>query len=238
MILAAAVFAPLRASVQVEFTDVTAPAGIKFIHNAGKPARSICPKHWVRAPRFSMPMATAGPMSCWSTARTGRRAAARTTAALYRNNHNGTFTDITAGSGLDVEMYGMGVAVADYDNDGKDDVYITALEGDRLFHNEGGGKFRDVTKRPASTTPTSEPAPPGSITITTASSICSSPTTCSGRRRATSGARSTARRNPTARRNRTKARRQQALSQSRRRQIRRRDDRRPASAIRPASRSA
>ena len=43
-------------------------------------------------------------------------------------------------------MYGFGVAIADYDNDGKDDVYITALEGDRLFHNEGGGKFRDVTK--------------------------------------------------------------------------------------------
>src|SRR6185436_20079800 len=66
--------------------------------------------------------------------------------ALYRNNKNGTFTNITAGSGLDVEMYGMGVAVADYDNDGKEDVYITALEGDRLFHNEGGGKFKDVTK--------------------------------------------------------------------------------------------
>ena len=68
-----------------------------------------------------------------------------TTAALYRNNHNGTFTDITKGSGLDVEMYGIGVAVADFDNDGRDDVYITALEGDRLFHNEGNGKFKDVT---------------------------------------------------------------------------------------------
>ena len=66
--------------------------------------------------------------------------------ALYRNNHNGTFTDVTAGSGLDVEMYGMGVAIGDYDNDGRDDVYITALEGDHLFHNEGNGKFRDVTQ--------------------------------------------------------------------------------------------
>src|SRR5436305_275669 len=66
--------------------------------------------------------------------------------ALYRNNKSGTFANVTAGSGLDVEMYGFGVAVADYDNDGKEDVYITALEGDRLFHNEGGGKFRDVTK--------------------------------------------------------------------------------------------
>ena len=66
--------------------------------------------------------------------------------ALYRNNGNGTFTNITAGSGLDVEMYGIGVAVGDYDNDGRDDIYITALEGDRLFHNEGKGKFKDVTK--------------------------------------------------------------------------------------------
>src|SRR5439155_6664866 len=69
-----------------------------------------------------------------------------TLSALYRNNGDGTFTDITARSGLDVEMYGMGVAVGDYDNDGRDDVYVTALEGDRLFHNEGGGKFRDVTR--------------------------------------------------------------------------------------------
>ncbi len=64
----------------------------------------------------------------------------RSLPALYRNNGNGTFTDVTAGSGLDVEMYGLGVAVGDYDNDGRDDVYITALEGDRLFHNDGGGQ--------------------------------------------------------------------------------------------------
>ena len=65
--------------------------------------------------------------------------------AFYHNNHNGTFTDVTRGSGLDIDVYGMGVAVADYDNDGLPDVYITALEGDRLFHNEGHGRFRDVT---------------------------------------------------------------------------------------------
>ena len=98
-----------------------------------------------RAPS-SMPTATAGRTSCSSTARTGRRTAASPLPALYRNNHNGTFTDITAGSGLDIEMYGMGVAIGDYDNDGRDDVYITALDGDHLFHNEGDGKFRDVTR--------------------------------------------------------------------------------------------
>src|SRR6185503_1348791 len=53
--------------------------------------------------------------------------------------------DITRGSGLDVPLYGMGAAAADYDNDGKVDVYITALGGNRLFRNLGGGKFADVT---------------------------------------------------------------------------------------------
>ncbi len=69
----------------------------------------------------------------------------KSTQALYRNNKNGTFTDASQGSGLDVQLYGMGVAAGDYDNDGRQDVYLTALEGDRLFRNLGSGKFQDVT---------------------------------------------------------------------------------------------
>jgi hypothetical protein len=67
--------------------------------------------------------------------------------ALYHNNGNGTFTDVTAGSGLDKDLgYGQGVAVGDYDNDGYDDLFITAYGGNHLFHNEHGtGKFKDVT---------------------------------------------------------------------------------------------
>ena len=65
--------------------------------------------------------------------------------ALYRNNHDGTFTDVTKQAGLDVEMYGMGCAVGDYDNDGYDDIYITALDHNHLFRNLGNGKFKDVT---------------------------------------------------------------------------------------------
>jgi hypothetical protein len=71
--------------------------------------------------------------------------ARRTSLKLYRNNGNGTFTDVTAKAGLDVEMYGMGVAVGDYDNDGWDDIYVTGLGEARLFHNEHG-RFRDVTQ--------------------------------------------------------------------------------------------
>src|SRR5262249_7092094 len=57
---------------------------------------------------------------------------------LYRNNHDGTFTDVTAGSGLDIPMYAVGVAVGDFDNDGKPDLFISALGGNHLFHNEMG----------------------------------------------------------------------------------------------------
>jgi hypothetical protein len=67
--------------------------------------------------------------------------------ALYRNNHDGTFTDVTTRAGLAIPMYGFGVAAGDYDGDGRIDLYVTALGGNHLFHNEGGLKFTDVTAR-------------------------------------------------------------------------------------------
>ncbi len=70
----------------------------------------------------------------------------RPTLALYHNNHNGTFTDVTAKVGLNISMQGMGVAVGDYDNDGYDDIMITGVGGNRLFHNDNGAHFTDVTK--------------------------------------------------------------------------------------------
>ena len=70
----------------------------------------------------------------------------RTTMKLYRNNRNGTFTDVTKAAGLDVEMYGMGVAVGDYNNDGFPDIFITCVGESHLFRNTGKGTFVDVTK--------------------------------------------------------------------------------------------
>jgi len=67
--------------------------------------------------------------------------------ALYRNNHNGTFTDVTHRAGLDVEMYGMGIAAGDFNNDGFPDVFVTAVGQSRLFENNGHGGFTDVTER-------------------------------------------------------------------------------------------
>ena len=69
----------------------------------------------------------------------------RSTLRLYHNNGNGTFTDVTSRAGLDIEMYGMGVAVGDYDNDGFPDILVTCVGQNRLFHNTGKGSFVDVT---------------------------------------------------------------------------------------------
>ena len=136
---------PRSTDVAVRFTDVTHQANIHFHHNSGREGKKWLPE-------------TLGPGCAFFDAdgdgwldilivngKDWTDHGRHTTAALYRNRHDGTFEDITKGSGLDFEAYSLGVAIGDYDNDGRDDVYITALDGDRLFHNEGGGHFRDVT---------------------------------------------------------------------------------------------
>lgn len=70
----------------------------------------------------------------------------RTSSRLFRNNGDGTFTDVTRPSGLVNDGWGMGVAVADFDNDGHPDVFITNFGPNRLFHNNGNGTFSDVTQ--------------------------------------------------------------------------------------------
>jgi enediyne biosynthesis protein E4 len=67
-------------------------------------------------------------------------------AALYRNNHDGTFSDVTRSAGLNTELFGMGIAIGDYDNDGFDDVFITGIDRCVLYHNNGNGTFTDATQ--------------------------------------------------------------------------------------------
>ena len=141
-----ALAAELPPGVAVQFTDVTSQAGIHFTHNAGRSGKKYLPETTGAGCAFFDFDGDGWPDILLINGKDFTPGGQHTTAALYRNNHNGTFTDVTKGSGLDVEMYGLGVAIADYDNDGRDDVYITALDGDRLFHNEGNGKFRDVTQ--------------------------------------------------------------------------------------------
>ena len=66
---------------------------------------------------------------------------------LYHQKADGTFEDVTQKAGLEGVGYGMGVAVGDYDNDGFEDLYVTAYGGNRLYHNNGDGTFRDVTEK-------------------------------------------------------------------------------------------
>lgn len=131
----------------VHFSDVTAQAGVKFTHNAGKTGKKYLPETMGSGCAFFDFDGDGWVDILLINGKDWTPRGKKSRSALYHNNHNGTFTDVTSGSGLDVEMYGLGVAIADYDNDGREDVYITALEGDRLFHNEGNGKFRDVTKQ-------------------------------------------------------------------------------------------
>ena len=149
----------------------------------------------IRAARSSTTTPTAGRTSCSSTAWTGPvTSRERSTLRLYRNNRNGTFTDVTKRAGLDVELYGMGVAVGDYNNDGFPDLFITCVGQNRLFRNTGKGTFVDVTRRqrPRQAVRPSARRRCGSTSIATACSTCSSATTSSGRPTTTCSAASTA----------------------------------------------
>lgn len=131
------------------FTDITRAAGVRFVHNNGAYGDKLLPETMGGgvaffdfdndgAPDLLFINSTWWP---WHVPE-GKQA---TTAALYHNDGKGGFTDVTAGSGFDVGFYGMGAAIGDYDNDGLDDVFVTAVGGCHLFHNQGNGKFLDVT---------------------------------------------------------------------------------------------
>jgi hypothetical protein len=128
------------------FSDATARAGIRFHHNSGAFGKKYLPETLGSGCAFVDVDGDGWPDVLLVNSRNWPgRAGPPSYPALYRNNHDGTFTDITRQSGLAVEMYGFGVTAADYDNDGNADIYITALDGNRLFHNDGKGKFTDVT---------------------------------------------------------------------------------------------
>ncbi len=128
------------------FTDVTGAAGIHFKHNSGAYGGKLLPETLGAGCAFLdydadgwQDILLVNSMDWPGHSRQ------RSTLKLYRNDRNGTFTDVTRAAGLDVEMYGMGVAVGDYNNDGFPDILITCVGQNRLFRNTGKGTFVDVT---------------------------------------------------------------------------------------------
>ncbi len=133
----------------VEFTDVTAQAGIKFRHNNGAYGKKYLPETTGSGCAF-LDYDNDGWQDILLVNSTDFEDAPkkrRSVMALYHNNQNGTFTDVTAATGLAKPMYGLGAAIGDYDNDGFDDIYVTAYGENKLFRNAGNGKFTDVTAK-------------------------------------------------------------------------------------------
>jgi enediyne biosynthesis protein E4 len=137
-----------RPSGPIEFVDVTSQAGIHFKHNTGAFGKKYLPETMGSGVCFLdydndgwQDIFFVNSMD-WPEHKTGK-----SYPALYHNNHDGTFTDVTRESGLAVETYGLGCAVGDYDNDGYEDLYLTTVGSNHLYHNLGNGKFADVTAK-------------------------------------------------------------------------------------------
>ena len=130
-----------------QLVDVTARAGLQFRHYNGAYGGKLLPETLGSGCAFLDYDADGWQdiLLVNGTDWPGHRTQA-STLRLYKNNRNGTFTDVTRASGLDVELYGMGVAVGDFNNDGFPDVFITCVGQNRLFRNTGKGTFEDVTR--------------------------------------------------------------------------------------------
>jgi enediyne biosynthesis protein E4 len=140
-------FAQSQGAAGFRLVDVTAAAGLQFRHNNGAYGGKLLPETLGSGCAFLdydadgwQDILLVNSMD-WP----GHKRQ-RSTLRLYRNNRNGTFTDVTRVAGLDVELYGMGVAVGDINNDGFPDIFVTCVGQNRLFRNTGKGRFVDGTR--------------------------------------------------------------------------------------------
>ena len=133
------------AKADVKFTDVTEAAGIKFQHFTGATGKRYMPETMGAGCAF-LDYDADGNLDILLANGTNLTVVDPThTPRLYRNIGNGKFIDVTEVAALDVPMYGMGITIADYDNDADPDIYFTNVGENRLFRNNGDRTFTDVT---------------------------------------------------------------------------------------------
>ena len=148
VVIAVALVAQTATPARVTFTDVTDAAGVHFQHTSGAFGKKYLPETMGAGVAFFDADGDGWQdIFLVNSTRWPGRPGNPTYPAFYRNRGDGTFVDQTRAAGLQVEVYGMGVASADYDNDGRADLYVTAVGRNHLFHNEGQGRFADVTDR-------------------------------------------------------------------------------------------
>ncbi|HEY7161274.1 MAG TPA: VCBS repeat-containing protein, partial [Acidobacteriota bacterium] len=131
-----------------EYVNITRQAGINFVHNNGAFGAKYLPESMGSGCAF-LDYNNDGYQDIflvnfkdWPDHKTKT-----SYPALYKNNGNGTFIDVTVSAGLAAEIYGLGVSAADYDNDGNIDIFVSCLDQDRLYHNNGNGTFTDVAEK-------------------------------------------------------------------------------------------
>jgi hypothetical protein len=148
LVLSVSAMAALQmAAPNIQFVDATKSSGLTFTHNSGAFGKKYLPETLGPGVAF-IDYDGDGWQDIFFT--NGKDWPGRqrqiSTLQLFRNNRNGTFTDVTRTAGLAVEVYGMGVAVGDFDNDGDDDLFVTTIGQSLLFRNDKG-VFTDVTKQ-------------------------------------------------------------------------------------------
>jgi hypothetical protein len=148
---------PPQATPQGKFVDVTPRLGVNFQYQASHTSRKYLPEtmgagvalfDYDNDGRLDIFLVNGAPLSDPTPKGTiPQKTGAQYWNRLYHQKPDGTFEDMTAKAGLQGAGYGMGVAVGDYDNDGYEDLYVTAYEGNTLYHNNGDGTFTDVTQK-------------------------------------------------------------------------------------------
>src|SRR5438046_8349815 len=135
-------------AIDVHFTDITEKAGIRFKHVSSPEKKYIVESMSGGVALFDYE--NDGYLDIFlvnSLTVDLVKSGGKTRSALYHNNGDGTFTDVTDKAGVGDIGWGMGVAIGDYNNDGWDDIYVTCLVPNHLLRNNGHGTFTDVTQR-------------------------------------------------------------------------------------------